>query len=388
MFPKIFLFVLLFFVYSQNALAQSGIVNADLTKLRTCADRNCSVIKQLAKGTIVNIIGRGKSETIDSYGKHPWLKVKYEQTEGFIFGALIDFKKTYSLIAVDTSGYLREDRVNVRAAPRLQNSVVLFQLKKGVYCKVHQRTQHQESIDGLGQAYWYLIEINKRKGYVFGALLTLAADHLTIDSSGVYVYDTFNAPAKKIQKLGNGKSYKIRTQSPTSFLKRPYGRHYWYQLEDKGKSIGWVYGAFTSKQESLVDCQCVDFVKNTLGITGPTKNAFEWKEVLYGRIPVTVQGQDTILKYQEIFEPHKAKKGDIVILDKVHPETDNLYGHIGILHQPISKKSSKKQVRVSIEGSNHKLPLRSYYPKVGCNNVSVKAYFLNDDVRFYRPIKK
>ena len=72
-------------------------------------------------------------------------------------------------------------------------------------------------------------------------------------------------------------------------------------LEENGVSLGWVFGAYTSKNKTYVDCQCVDYVKNTLSITGPTKNAFEWEDALFGRIPVTINGLETTLNYEEVF---------------------------------------------------------------------------------------
>ncbi|MEM6316480.1 MAG: CHAP domain-containing protein [Bacteroidota bacterium] len=366
--------------------AQTGVINTDQTRLRVCDDKGCQTKKTVNKGTKFTVIGRGKAEYIDGYGLHPWLKIKIGQsTQGYVFAALVDFDiDLKEQVKMDTSAFVREANVNVRACPRLYHSVPLFQLDKGQYVEVLRQSKDQEDIDGLGENYWYFVRSDKQAGYAFGSLLTFATAQLRIDSSNVKAYDTYSDNRMVRQRVSQGQYYQIKAQSAKSHLIRPYGRHYWYQLAENGQSIGWVFGVFTSKNDTQVDCQCVDYVKNKLSITGPTKNAFEWEDALFGRIPVIVNGQPTTLDYEEILDVTKTKKGDIVIFDRLHPQVDANYGHIGILDKPVR---SSTQTDVVVIGGNHKVDLKAYYSDAGCHNVSRKTYRLDSNVRFYRPAK-
>ena len=64
------------------------------------------------------------------YGLHPWLKIRVnQQTKGYVFGALVDFDIDLNQqIKKDASAYIREENVNVRACPRLHNSVSLVSI--------------------------------------------------------------------------------------------------------------------------------------------------------------------------------------------------------------------------------------------------------------------
>ena len=50
----------LLFCFNNLLKAQTGKINTDQTRLRSCDDRNCQTIKRIDKGTKFAIIGRGK----------------------------------------------------------------------------------------------------------------------------------------------------------------------------------------------------------------------------------------------------------------------------------------------------------------------------------------
>ncbi|MEM8908309.1 MAG: CHAP domain-containing protein, partial [Bacteroidota bacterium] len=287
-------------------------------------------------------------------------------------------------IPLQASGYVREENVNIRQCGRLQNCDILFQLDKGQYCKVLAKTKQKERIKGLGEHPWYFIQVGQKKGYIFGALLVLQSDQIEMDSINVRLYNRPNQNAKVVDILQPDDSYTILAQSERSELIRPYGRHYWYKITGQQIGSGWVYGAFTSKSNAPVDCQCVDYVKNTLSITGPTKNAFEWDQVLNGYIPVRQNQEDTLLNYREIYEFHELKQGDIAIFNKTHPQADRNYGHIGFIHKFVREKGRPYAI---IEGGNHQVPIRFFYTEEQCNNVSKKKYRIGQHVRFFRQIE-
>lgn len=382
--------VLLTIFCNLEILGQTGITNAADIKVRQCSGLKCPVVGKLERGVKCEIISYGKIERIDGYGKYSWLKIKTDNLEGYVFGGLINVEfKNNDEIIVNKTGYLRDEEVNVRICPDLKECPVLTQIPKGAYVQIHSKTKQVVELKSLGKHPWYFIEIGNVKGYVFGGLVRFEKNKLTIDSSYVNIYDTPDIDlGKQVDIANKGDQYTIVKQSPESELIRPYGRNYWYQIKNDNskESLGWIYGVFTSKYKKAdVDCQCVDYVKKILSITGPTKNAFEWDEVLKGDISLTIKGEESFLDYQEITDINKAQPNDIVIFDKRHSEADNQYGHIGIFKKIIKKNN---EIRILIEGGNHQVPLKYFYSKNGCSNVSKKIYKHNQFVRIFREKKE
>ncbi|MFK8101930.1 MAG: CHAP domain-containing protein [Saprospiraceae bacterium] len=384
----IFFVLLMLTSFLSKIYAQKGRVKISNVKLRACDGVKCKEIGALAKGAICKIIGRGKKEFLDSYGEHYWFRVQSKNKEGYVFGGLIDLLNNEAAeLTVATTGYIREEKVNIRTTAGFEGSEVMFQLGKGIYCNIISKTKKSYMVGDLGRHPWYFIEVEGRKGYVFGGLVQLEKGHLRIDSIEAKVYDFPDMNSGQATGVVvKGAAFRIRSQSKKSQLIRPFGRHYWYEIEDEDRVRGWVYGAFTSKaKKANVDCQCVDFVKNSLSIKGPTKNAFEWNEVLEGMIPVTINQKEVFLDYEEIYDLQAVKSGDIVVFDKHHAEAHRKYGHIGIVGEIMPQQN-----QVMVEGANHDSPLGAFYAKQGCNNVSKKPYLLDFNVTFFRPkaIKK
>ena len=379
--------ILLIIFQSLPAASQFNkvVVLSDKIKLRSCDNLECNVINVLPIGSVCDILGYGREETLENYGTNRWISVQFKNKVGFVYGGFVQNQPNNFSPPDKTSlgnGYIREENVNIRSCPELKNCKILFQLNKGQYCKVISKTDKIDEVAGMGKHPWYLIEIDRQRGYVFGALLVIQTSKIIIDSINVRLYDQPNQ--KVIHLLDQNKKHTIISQSKKSEVIRPFGRHYWYKIKNNEIPTGWVYGAFTSKSSSPVDCQCVDFVKNKLSITGPTKNAFEWDQVLFGNIPVTIKGKYSTLNYEEIFDHSKLTTGDVVIFDKLHSQVDQRFGHIAFLKK--IKKENHKQY-VVVEGGNHQVPLRYFYNNMGCNNISLKAYQLNQYVRFFRPHK-
>jgi len=381
--------IILHLLFISTSFAQQGIINTSKAKLRACDDIQCRTLTTLNKGAVCQILGGGKLETLDSYGNHPWIRVRFNNYEGFVFGGLIDLQDNPTEeISIDETAYIREDNVNVRACGGgFQDCQVIFKLTKGKYCRLLSKTKKETTVTGMGTHPWYLIEAGQKRGYVFGGLLAIESDQITVDSQKVQVYDIPDMlNGQVIDFVVKRDKYRIEEQSAKSEVIRPYGRNYWYRLDKNGTSIGWIYGAFTSKATADTDCQCVDYVKNSLGITGPTKHATDWEEVLYGKIKVTLNGITDSLDYEEIVELEKIRKDDIAIFDKQHGEVDPNYGHIATVYQ-IAKVNGEIGDELIVEGGNHDVALANFYNKNKCNNVSQKRYTLNEYVRFFRPKK-
>lgn len=378
-----FLTLLMIFSFIASPIsAQEAIINVDQVKLRKCGDQKCPKINVLSKGTKCTIIATGKIQSLDGYGSNAWVQVDVGGEIGYVYSGLLEVQNQSSQeTMLDTMGYVREKNVNVRACHKLKECAILFRLYKGQYCKVISKTKHTENINKMGEHPWYFIEVNNKRGYVYGGLLILETAKLAINSSQVKGYAQPNG--RVLGTLKRGSIYSIVAQSKQSELIRPYGRHYWYKIKGNNIPKTWVYGAFTSKANASVDCQCVDYVKNVLAISGPTKNAFEWEEVLQGDIPVTKGKQQIYLDYREIFDLKDVKKGDIVIFDKRHRQADNDYGHIGLVGAALKDDRS-----VIVEGGNHEVPAAYLFTRHKCNNVSNKLYQISDYVRFFRPVNQ
>ena len=364
-------------------------VNTDWTKMRNCESVKCRVLMSLRKGDVCKIMDSGLLEDVDSYGTNAWLRVNFEGHNGYVYSPLLDpIQDLGNSIKVEKQGSVTGTSVNVRYCPDTRCGAT-FALYRGDPIYIIRMTKRKQNIQPLGSHPWYYIEYNGKRGFVFGALVqedgqSVVAESLTLDTSRVSLYDVPNGRMVGIVK--NGRSYPILRKSAESEVVRPYGRHYWYEISDRGQSIGWVFGGLTSKSGEAVDCQCVDFIKHSLDITGPTKNAFEWNQVLTGLIPVTLRGRRTFLDYQEIPTLDSARAGDLVVFDKFHPEVHEDYGHIGIFVK--KKKLNNNRFVLTVEGGNHDGSNLNYYHKERCNNVSKKEYrHIAPDIRFFRQRK-
>lgn len=393
----IFFWVLVSFSLVTSAQPSiKGKIKVDDANLRACAGINCTITKLLKKGDGCRVIHTEKLESIDGYGTNTWAEIQVNNSRGFVYGALIEIiPNKEGLITLNKRAKINTNNTNVRICP-LRKCDILFQIPKGSFCYVIGKTKTTTKLPNTHQAYpWYLITFNGKTGFVYGSLLEFdvepiinSADDNDISSGEMIQIDSlevdlFNEQKQKIGIIQNGGSYPLLEVSKKSELRRPFGRYYWYKIELVSGQTGWVFGAFTSKINTPVDCQCVDFVKHKFKITGPTKNAFEWDEVLLGQIDLTIDGKPNRLSAEEIFDFSKVKKGDIAIFDNEHPEAHPDYGHIGFV---VGKKtrSNGATPQILIEGGNHKVSKKSYYTANRCNNISKKFYTLNTKVRFFR----
>jgi surface antigen len=99
-------------------------------------------------------------------------------------------------------------------------------------------------------------------------------------------------------------------------------------------------------------CQCVEYVKNELGIPSTTGTADAWAwglNILPNGFYATTQPQ----------------AGDILVMAKNYNGASLLYGHIAIVKQCFTNSEG---YTVIIQGANHKL--ENEYEQCGCINVS------------------
>jgi len=220
-------------------------------------------------------------------------------------------------------------------------------------------------------------KLQKKLGFVFSPLSQLGEDWLTIEEKETYLHNEVNGSI--VFKVSPGIRLPILEQNSTSEVIRPYGRNFWYRVLLPNNETAWVYGGYTSQKTAPVNCQCVDYIKSVLKITGPTKHAKDWGDVLLGQIEVSQNGQLTHLNYSTSSLP---QTGDIAVFSNTHSEVNQKYGHIGIIR---NIKMNQGKRLLLIEGANHdKLHWHSYYQVGQCNNISKKWYSYNSDITFYQ----
>jgi hypothetical protein len=396
---RLHLSLALFIVFTVTGLAQitapiDAVISAAGTNMRACSGLNCPRRAKLAKGTRCKIIKTERLESLINYGVNTWAEISTENGyRGFVYSALLQITppdKTY--LRADSNAVIITDAF-VRTCPN-RKCDILFRVVDGASVRTLARTRGQTILPNQRQAYfWYFIDYRGKRGFIHGSLLSFVEQVLFRDQ-GYAIKDTIhiiarqaevvNAYGQPIRMAYQGESFPVLQRSLKSELVRPFGRHYKYKVKLDNSRDGWVFGAFTSERNAPVDCQCVDFVKHKLNISGPTKNAFEWDEVLLGKIPITINGQKQYLLAEEITSPRYPQINDIAVFDNTHPQVHPQYGHIGIVDK-IGYAPDGSLRKVLIEGGNHQDPIQEgYYPDERCNNISKKWYMADQNVRFFR----
>ncbi|MCO6493318.1 MAG: SH3 domain-containing protein [Phaeodactylibacter sp.] len=364
-----------------------AVVNTDQAKLRSCSGLDCPVIGVLRAGQQCEILRTERLEEIGGYGINTWVEALVNNKSGFVYGALLRLvPQERNLIRLQKTAFSSESRANVRTCPDRMCDI-LFQLPEGSLFQVLGQTDFTDRIAGQGEGYhWYLIEYQGKTGFIHGSVLAFnenTGNALAIQAEKAEVYNVCSEEREAIASVSRGQVFPVLRQSDASELIRPYGRYYWYLIDLGQGQLGWVYGAFTSKAGAPVDCQCVDFVKHALDVSGPTRNAFEWHEVLLGQVQVDIGGAPGYLRYRQVVPPEQAREGDIAVFGKAHPEAHPDYGHIGFVARLATSPDGYLR-HVEIEGGNHQVPIEDYYVDKRCNNVSKKWYSVDQNVRFYR----
>lgn len=350
---------------------------ADGVNVRACHNTDCRVITQVKAGTSMKVLGVSRYERMGNYGENAWLKVEVGARTGFVYGAVVvlDVLTSELVGKKNTPAYVDGSQINVRLCPGL-DCPPIFKIPAGDYLNIIGDTKQKEVIDAFGEHAWQAIEYKHRKGYVFGGLLKEAQDRLMI-TANTAAY-TRSPGEDALGQLTKGEEYQILSQTTSSEVRRPLGRNYWYAIDIGRRRPVWVYGGYTSKRDADVDCQCVDFVKSILEITGPTNNATDWASVLLGQLEVRVGNRPRRLNYQAAAQP---KVGDIAVFNRHHPEAHDRYGHIGFVRK-IEQRNNRQYVL--IEGANQEVSRGDYYTQKGCHNVSEKWYFVSAEVAFFR----
>ncbi|MFK7945949.1 MAG: SH3 domain-containing protein [Saprospiraceae bacterium] len=374
---KHIIYIVLSFVVYQSYGQSTLRISQNNVTFRKCSSLKCASIGTLNESDGGKIIQKENEETIDGYGTHPWYRVVIGQDTGSVFGALVDVLPDKSKeIQLNINGNVHGTEVNIRECGSI-NCDIVTTLFKGDKVKVISKTPYRDEINSAWTN-WYFIEFEDVKGYIYGSLLT-------VDDSTVLQFTQkgkiYNAPNGQVtHSIKAGKILDILQKGKSENI-RPFGRHYWYQVALAEGKKGWVFGGITTKASTPVDCQCVDFVKHQLQITGATKNAFEWDEILTGMIPITQHNNSNqILNYTEI-KDSSFQFGDIVVFDNQHSEVHHLYGHIGFFKD---KRIIDGKLEILIEGGNHPNKQHEYFTKSRCNNVSEKWYLLDENVRVFR----
>jgi surface antigen len=115
-----------------------------------------------------------------------------------------------------------------------------------------------------------------------------------------------------------------------------------------------VLAAFTvpTSQEASAakSCQCVEYVKNELGLTGNAGNA---------------KDMGTFLSKNGFTKVSTPVKGAVVIFRPPHQYVDPTYGHVGIVREV---KTEYGKWKLLVRSSN--LFNQKYFSDAGCSNVS------------------
>lgn len=370
------LLVLLLLINNVNA--QSVVrISQDNVTFRKCSSLKCPSIGTLNESDAGKFVKKDGEQTIDGYGTDSWYQIVIGADTGSVFGALVDVLPDESKeIALNIDGKIHGTEVNIRQCGSIKCDIVTT-LYKGDKVKVISKTPYRDKINSAWSN-WYQIDFQGVKGYIYGSLLTIEDPTVLQFTEKGKIYDSPNGQVT--HSMPKGKTLDIIKKGKSELI-RPFGRHYWYEVALTEGKKGWVFGGMTTKSSTPVDCQCVDFVKHNLTISGPTKNAFEWNEVLTGQIPLTINGKENqTLHYKEI-KDSIFQIGDIVVFDKAHSEAHDLYGHIGFFKD---KRILGDKTQILIEGGNHPDKKNEYFSKSRCNNVSNKWYLLDENVRVFR----
>lgn len=155
-----------------------------------------------------------------------WLKISYEDIQGWIYGGygnpyrngigtIIETinigDKTWTVRTIGREGYLAADGLNVRDKPGLENTNVIFQIKKSDYGNTLERkwgdfyyemivaaiaqTIETDTINGVTEYWVKIIDKFDREGWVFGGFLEMGdrggAKYFTPET---YIFMELNPP--------------------------------------------------------------------------------------------------------------------------------------------------------------------------------------------------
>jgi SH3-like domain-containing protein len=152
------------------------------------------------------------------------------------------------------------DKVNVRIKPSIKGEI-LTQLRINEVFDIKGKTDNTTIIQTQTD-YWYQIEKDGQKGWVFGALTTETLNEkenaddnnsiLTIWGTKVNMRTKPSTKGEVIMQLNHGQVADVKKQTE-DYETIGYDTDYWYQIEVNGKR-GWIFGTFTSRQLVFEGC--------------------------------------------------------------------------------------------------------------------------------------
>jgi len=148
--------------------------------------------------------------------------------------------------------YSKGDQVNVRYNSNLKSKIA-YRIDHGDEVKVLSKSTKKANVKGLGEDYWYEIEMNGISGWVFGKLIgTLEYDQQSPDQwDGEFMYvngssvNCRSEPSIQIGKvlfqLKKNDRIELVAKTNSKFRVKGYEDDYWYYIRRNGKQ-GWVFG--------------------------------------------------------------------------------------------------------------------------------------------------
>lgn len=158
---------------------QKANVNKQDVKLRVEASADAEVITRLRGGAEVTVISK----------QDKWIYVSYGNDKGYIREEMLDIKSMPRECV--GKGKINADETNLRVKPYV-NAKIVMQLKKGTAVEISERIDN-----------WYLISVNKSKGYVrkdYIDIIAITSEESDTDSDyDVYKMGMSGTPIAKIQ---------------------------------------------------------------------------------------------------------------------------------------------------------------------------------------------
>jgi SH3-like domain-containing protein len=145
----------------------------DKVNVRSKPSIKSDVVLQLKINEVLDIKGKTKETTTIQNQTDYWYQIEKNGKQGWVFGALTTETLNEKVDAEDGSSTIEilGDKVNVRSKPSTKGEVIM-QLNYGQVATVKKQSSNYETI-GYQTDYWYQIEINGKRGWVFGALTSL-----------------------------------------------------------------------------------------------------------------------------------------------------------------------------------------------------------------------
>lgn len=213
---------------STTTYLQKGVVTASHLNFRTEPSTSSKVISVLEKGTIVIIL----EENGD------WLKVKLEDTEGYLFKSYVEFMTAHGVTTATS--------LNVRSKPTTK-SASLGLLNKGTFVSIHEAV----TTDDTQNPVWLKVTSSDGKtGYVsqryVNILTNMDGSYRNVAITTASLLNVRENPSlfsKVITRITKD-SYVIilETQSTNDFYKE------WCKIKC-GDYVGWVASKYLEQQE-------------------------------------------------------------------------------------------------------------------------------------------